>query len=440
MTDLAAPSARVIDTGEPEISTLWTPELVRVALLEHETGSFELSSQLADWLRRDDRVFTSLDSRVLGVLGLPFAIDESDETTTKALKKASQKLARQIKGWWYRCVPEATLADLQNWAILSGFAVGELAWSRDASDGLIYPKLHVHHLQHVSSNPREKRLELRTISGMIPITPGDGRWVLFAPSGAARPWMSGAIRPLSLPALLRQLTRRDWAQRSEVEGTGIRKAKSPSGAAFDKARAAFVAAIKKMGPRSILDLQGDFDFMIQLVDGNAVTGFEKLGAHCDTAITLTILGQNLTTQIEGGSHAAAGVHARVFRDRIESDVAMLSTVARDQILLPWCRYNIPGFDRAILPWPSWDATPPEDAQKSAQALLTLSQALAGLRAEGIDITPILERFELERTDDPAKDPANAPTEPKAPAPAGDPGEGAMLRRDRPARATYRRRR
>lgn len=433
MTDLiSSPPARVVDTGEPEITSVWNPETIRLALLEHETGQFELSGQLADFVRRDDRVYTSLDSRVLGVLGLPFAIDESDEADTKALKKASAKLARRIRGWWYRCIPEATLADLLNGAILSGFAVGELAWAR-GDDGLIYPRLHVHHVQHLQWNPVERRLELRTTSGLVPITPGDGRWVVFAPAGAARPWMAGAIRPLGLPVYLRQTTRRDWAQRSEVEGTGIRKAKSPVGKSKEE-RAQFIAQLKKMGARSILDLQGDFDFEIVVTDAAAQLGFEKLVAHCDTAITLAILGQNLTTQIEGGSHAAAGVHARVLRDRIESDVAMLSTVLRDQVLLPWCRYNLPDFDAAILPWPSWDAQPPDDQQQSAQALLTLSQALGGLRAQGIDTTPILERFELERLDE-AQDP-HAPADPQAPP---DPPGGSAARA-RPRRAAFLRRR
>ena len=443
MTQLASPPARAVDTGEPEISTSWTPDVIRAALLEHEMGMFSLSGQLADWLRRDDRVFTSLDSRVLGVLGLPFSIDESDEPETKAARKASAKLARRIRSWWFRCVPEAALADFLNAALLMGLSVGELAWSRSPRDGLIYPRLHVHHSQHVLWNPSLKRLELTTVAGPVAVTPGDGRWVVFAPAGGARPWMLGAIRPLSLPVLLRQLTRRDWSQRTEIEGTGIRKAKSPSSA--QKAdRDAFVNVIKRMGAKSILDLQGEYDFEIAVTDAAAALGFEKLIAHADTAITLALLGQNLTTQIEAGSHAAAGVHARVLRDRIESDVAMLATVAREQILLPWCRYNLPDFDEAILPWPSWDATPPDDQQKSAQALLTLSQAIGSLRREGIDTTPILERFELERIEDPKDLAPNDQPAPEPPAadPATDqvPAEGARAPRARTARSALGRRR
>jgi phage gp29-like protein len=419
LTLLTAPPAKVFDVGEPDVLTSWTPPLVDAALTEHERGDFAYSALLADAVRRDDRIFTSLDSRVLGVLGLPFAIDESDEATTQVAKKASRKLARQVKAWWTRCVPEAVLADLLLSAILCGFAVGELTWARSDRDGLLYPHLHVHSNQHVRWNPTTRALELLTQGGSTAITRGDGR---FAPSASARPWMSGAIRAIGIPFLVRQFARRDWVDRSEIEATGIRKASAKEGVKKEELDA-FVASIRRMGRKSVIALQNGYDFSIELTDGNAAITFEKLINHADTAITLAILGQNLTTQIEGGSFAAAGVHARVFQDRIESDVAMLSTVVREQIVRPWCLYNIPDFDEALLPWPSWDATPPGDKGKDAQALLTLSQALAGLKATGVDITPILERFELEVDDTKAPDAARdpVPADPKEEAKVSWPG-------------------
>ncbi len=443
MTELLpTPPATLIDAFDPDVQPTWSPPFVAAALLEHESGDFALSSLLADALRRDDRCFTSLDSRVLGLLGLPFAIDESDEAPTKALKKASQKLARQIRGWWHRCLPEATLADFGNAAITLGFSVGEMAWAR-GEDGFVYPRIVVHHGQHVRRNPTTKQLELLTTKGPIVITPGDGRWILFAPAGAARPWMGGAVRALAVPFLIRQFTRRDWADRSEIEGTGIRKAKGPV-AIDDKRFKDFVSQIRKMGRKSVIAFQDGWDFNIAVTDANAAILFEKLVAHADTAITLTILGQNLTTQIEGGSHAAASVHARVLRDRLESDVAMLSTVVRDQVLLPWCLYNIPGFDRRLLPWPRWDTTPPEDIGKKATAYVAIGQAIAGLRKEGIDITPLLELFGLEldeeaqKENDAARDPNAKPLDEDKDPEEGD-GVSGRAARVRASRGRRRRR-
>lgn len=438
MTDLiSSPPARAVDVAEPDVLPTWTPALVDVATSEHERGEFGFSALFSDAVRRDDRIFTSLDTRILGVLGFPFSLDESDTADTKRLRQASRALARRIRGWWYRVLPEAKLADALESSILMGFRVGELAWWR-ADDGLIYPDLKLHHGQNVRWNTTTQGLELMQRNGTpVPITPGDGRWVLFAPAGGDRPWKFGAVRALGIPYLIRQMTRRDWADRSEIEGTGIRKAKGPLAVgANDKRFTDFVSQIRRMGRKTVLALQEGWDFGIEVTDANAAILFEKLIAHSETAITLSILGQNLTTQIEGGSHAAATVHAKVLQSRLESDVAMLSVVCRDQILLPWCRYNLPNFDERTLPWPRWDAQPPEDKAKRAQALLAVSQAITGLRTAGVNIAPLLEQFELELEPnaDPNADP-NA-TDTKVPDAKDDEpatGDAAALRKHRASR-------
>lgn len=435
MTELlSTPPAVAVNVGEPDVLPAWTPALVDVAITEHERGEFGFSALLADALRRDDRIFTSLDTRILGVLGFPFQLDESDTADTKRLRTSSRTLARRMRGWWYRVLPEAKLADALESSILMGFRVGELSWSR-ADDGLIYPDLTLHHAQHVRWNPTARRLELLQRNGSpLPITPGDGRWVLFAPAGGARPWLYGSVRTLGIPYLIRQATRRDWADRSEIEGTGIRKAKGPATGAEDKRMTAFVAAIRKLGRKSVLALQEGWDFGIEVTDANAAVLFEKLIAHSETAITLSILGQNLTTQIEGGSHAAATVHAKVLQSRLESDVAMLSVVCRDQILLPWCRYNLPNFDERTLPWPRWDAMPPEDKAKRAQALLAVSQAITGLRAAGVNLTPVLEQFELELEPDADPNDTKVPDATDDADPnADDPRSAAAMRKHRARR-------
>ncbi len=373
----------------PSVWSEWSVSAVRSALLQHERGIFRLSGMLADHVQRDDRIFSTLGSRVLGVLGLPFRVEPSDRTSNRRLAK---KLAEDVGAWWHEAVPEATWAELLRWAHLMGFAIGELRWV-DEDGGGVLPSLYIHHPQFVRWNEDAQRYELETRSGVVPITPGDGRWVLFAPHGSTRPHMQSALRALAIPFLIRSFTRRDWARRSEIEGVGVRKAKVPKQAdprVVDK----FLFEVRALGAETTLRLPEGFDFEIAVADAAASLSFEKLLAHCDTAITLTLLGQNLTTQIEGGSFAAAGVHEAVQLVRIKSDVAMLSTVGRQQVVVPWAELTIPGFRRTMAPWPVFDATPPEELKDYANALQMLGQALPVLREAGIDIEPLLQRFEL----------------------------------------------
>lgn len=363
---------------------------MRNALVAHECGEFASSGILADALLRDDRIFATLDTRVLGVLGLPWVCEPSEATSNQ---RKAKTYADNVQSWFFQAMPEATWADVLRVQNRMGFAVGELTWARHSS-GEFRPKLHVHHSQFVSYRHDLGRFQLNTKKGLVDVTPGDGRWVLFAPNGQAAPWMNGTIRAVSIPYLVRTFARRDWARRSEVEGLGVRKAKIPANAdpkLVDK----FLRDVRNLGAETSIRLPEGFDFNIEAPAATAADGFSKLIGHCDMAITLAILGQNLTTEVTGGSYAAASVHARVQLDRLESDVSMLATTIHDQIIVPWGNYNFPDFDPDAAPWPRWDTRPPEDVQKNAQALLTLSQALSGLLNQGVDITPILERFDLQ---------------------------------------------
>lgn len=390
----------------PTVWSEWSVGAVRAALLQHERGIFRMSGMLADHVQRDDRIFSTLASRVLGVLGLPFRVEPSDQITNSRLAK---RLATTVEGWWHQQIPEATWAELLRWAHLMGFAIAEIVWALGA-DGKLLPSLYVHHPQFVRWNEDDQVYEVETRRGVLRVTPGDGRWVLFAPHGSTRPHMQSALRALAIPFLIRSFTRRDWARRSEIEGVGVRKAKVPKQAdprVVDK----FLSEVRALGAETTLRLPEGFDFEIAVADAAASLSFEKLLGHCDTAITLTLLGQNLTTQIEGGSFAAAGVHANVQLVRIKSDVAMLGTTGRQQILLAWLRNNEPDAEPSAAPWPIFDATPPEDLAKYATALQSLGQALAPLIAAGIDVEPLLKRFELKRVERPEPAPAPAPAPP-----------------------------
>ncbi len=398
----------------PGVYTSWTVEAVRGALYAHESGDFSRSAMLVDHIWRDDRFYSTLQTRILAALTLPFKVDPPEGYEDNARAKA---LAKNVKGWWFDSIPEAVLGEVLKWEIPMGFAIGENVWKYDEEAGEIRLAEHkIHHPQFIRWSEQKKKFLLRTLDqGEIEVNPGDGRFVLWTSSASERPWMVGAVRALAIPFLIRTFNRRDWARRGEVESLGVRKAGVPADP-DDKVAAKFFAAVAKLGSETTLKLPPGYTFEIEAVDTGAATSFERLNAHCDTAITLTILGQNLTTQIEGGSYAAATVHARVQLDRITSDVAMLATIARNQIVVWWGRYNFANFKRALTPWPRYDATPAEDIQKVAQGFLTLGQALLSLDRFGVDVTPLLERFGLEKTKKTAQADTSTDGAPHSPGP------------------------
>lgn len=375
----------------PTTADTWTVKSMRVAMRAHQQGDFALSGALADFIRSDDRVFATLDSRTLGVLGLPFAVEAG---TSKRRRKDAEGLAAEVGESWFELVPEQTLAEAMDWTHIMGFAIAEASWGYDEStDRQVVTDLWVHHPSFTMWSGTHQAFRVFTGVEWETVTPGDGRWIVFSKK-RQRPWMAGALRALAVPTVLRGMVRVDWAGRAEFESTGIKKAKVPSEGTTEEEIRKFLAQVKALGARGVLRLPPGFDFDLARVDAAATQVFAQLVEHCEAAITLTLLGQNLTTQTEGGSYAAAGVHARVLLDRIKADVALLSTTLHNQLLKPWCLYNEARFESGIVPWPKWDPSPPEDVQKTSQAMLTLSQAVKGLREQNVDVTPLLEKYGL----------------------------------------------
>ena len=69
---------------------------------------------------------------------------------------------------------------------------------------------------------------------------------------------------------------------------------------------------------------------------------------------ISIAGQNLTTEVSGGSYAAATVHDFIRRDYIEHDEQVLSTTLHNGPLKWWALFNF-GTDEA--PWLRWNTNP-----------------------------------------------------------------------------------
>jgi phage gp29-like protein len=116
---------------------------------------------------------------------------------------------------------------------------------------------------------------------------------------------------------------------------------------------------------------------------NTWQGFQALIAKADTAITLTLQWQNLTTEIKEGSNAAARVHADVKQTAIEFDDRTLSEAIGSQVARVWVAWNF-GAGRAV-PVTRHDTSVTEDHEASAKVLETLARAVQALALAGVQV-------------------------------------------------------
>jgi len=224
------------------------------------------------------------------------------------------------------------------------------------------------------------------------IAPGDGRWVMHIPAGGSRPWANGAWRSLSRLVLMKQYARQDWALHSEVHGQPIKVGVGAEGST-DPQREQLAADLADLGRDTGMVLPPNWD--LKLVEAKASTWqmFQAQIEMANNAIAIRLAGQNLTTDVSGGSLAAAKVHQIIRSDFIRFDGEALSTTINEQSLAFWADYNFGNANLA--PWPQWATDPEEDQLAAATTRKTQADALAALRAVGVDIEPVLEEFNLQ---------------------------------------------
>lgn len=401
------PSAtRVVPVPAREPVSEWTEAAARSALLAHEKGDFSQSARLADSLGRDGRVAGDLGTRTkaLGArAGLPFTVEKSDEGD----QRRAETIADRIKRRWWRTIPDATLTTTLKDAVLLGASIGYLSWTPVTSPYFEWvPRLHWLPPHNLRFDEWVDGWSYMTTTGFEKVTPGDGRWFLHEPNGP-RTWMGGAIRALGLPHVAVGHANTDWNRFNEKHGLPILQVEEPYHANDEVEQGGgtthadqFYAQFSQLGGEGVLRLpQGDRDGetgwkakWMELVATVWKTFPERL-KDLGSLSRLILLGQDDTSASPMGGDGE-GSRSRVKIEYLASDCEPLATTIRDQIWMPWGRYNIPNWSDELAAWGRWNTEPPVDRKARALMLESLAKALPLLATEGADVRAILKEFQI----------------------------------------------
>lgn len=365
---MARPDLTAQREPEQRLVTTWSPVAVRSALTQMQRGDFGPAGALADAVLADDRVQAALGTRVNGVLGLPLKFDPADDTT------AAAKAAQALDADWWEIANETVLSEWTAYALLLGACAAELVW--DTTGERAVPRLRVWHPSNLRRDPGTGGWSVQLQGGKrLPIEPGDGKWALLTPFGERRGGTRGLLRSLAIAWLSKSFAIGDWNRYSEVHGSAARVGRSPKGATISE-RELFRDDLARLASDSSIIVPDGWT--VELLEAKVGSGevFEKLISWADKAIAISVLGQNLTTDVEGGSLAAAEVHERVRYDLVQNDAEVIATTAHDHLVSWWSLYNFGA--RELAPWPAWDTAAPTDEVASATALGQRAQALLTL--------------------------------------------------------------
>lgn len=371
----------------------WTVESIKTALDEHERGYFFKSAQLASAMGRDERISGCIGTRVRALLsknGVGFELQPAEHNPQRA-----PAMADRVSAWWPKACSESTLGLILRDIIQIGPSISRVQYTLDS--GELIPKLVPWPMEHAYFTEHTGRYSVHTTSGTMEIDPEDPEWLVIEPTGQ-RPWMFGGVRASGLPFYLRTVTHRDWSRFCEKHGIPILAISEPDTDPSSAQKKAFYERLRKLGREAVLRLpqnKDGFGFDAKIIEptDTAWKAFDGFLSRLDTNIAVFYLGQNLTTEVQGGSFAAAQVHARVRQDYLDADAEVLSTALRE-VIKRWGRLNVSGWRDDLAPWPTWRTKAPEDQQVKAATLFSFSQALEKLLAKGVqvDVAALAEAY------------------------------------------------
>ena len=348
-------------------------------------GNLALAADLCHAFMADGRVQSALMQRIGGMLSLDLEFEPG-------LKRSARVLSA-IQDDFFEAFHESDLFQLYAWGLLLGVGLGQITWQTSAR-GRLLPKIKVWNPRWLSFDFERDRWRVLTNSGdYVDIVPGDGQWILYTPKSSRAPWQHGLWRALNTPFFVKADGALDWARYNEVYGSPIRSFTGGQGISQRQLDIIASDLDTAKGFTSIALPQGS-EFHLVEATGSTWDTFRESLQWASTEISIAILGQNLTTEVNDGSYAAARTHRDVESMLIAFDAQVESTLLHDQLLRWWTIYNF--GDAALTPWPKRDTKEPEDLTAKADLWRTLGEAALNLKAVGvhIDINALAETFGL----------------------------------------------
>lgn len=398
-------------TRIPRSQSRWYQDQVEAAEREADNGNLERMGTLCRAVRSDGKIAGVLATRTDGLVRLPRRF--SGPANAVSLLEATPSSPRSV---FDEMCPSAELALIAGDGILAGVGVGELV----PVEGRDHPVLVRHDPSFLRYRWAENRWYFSSIAGELPITPGDGRWVLHIPGGRVAPWQHGLWRALGRTWIRKQhaqLYKDSWEAKL---ANPARVAVSPAGAGEEQ-KQAWWRKVMAWGVNTVFGVGPGYDVKLVESNGRGYECFLKTIAISDEEATIALAGQLVTTT--GGSGFVNGDMFRaISSDLIQCTADALAHTVNTQILPAWM-YELFGEESLDdLVSMCWDTTPPKDQASQASALVatanaikTLNEALSSSDVE-VDIEQMCTRFgvPVKKRTQPQATPANDVEEDDAP--------------------------
>lgn len=376
------PTALEEDTRS-RIAPAWDADMIRFAERQAESGNLALPAALCAEMMKDDRVAQALRVRARSIISQAPEWEAGTGGARTALG-AARKLVTQED--WFAMAPSAELGALHGWGLMLGVGFAQKLWGTAPASGRWVPMLDVWNPRGFRYDHDTKRWTVR-ISGGTHVDATAEQFVIYTPFGAKSPAARGAWTSVARWWLLKQYAVSDWMkQGQQARGSTVLKPPPPgtsggrtAGEELDVGavrarRKELIREIQQRAEDRLMFLPPGWDMQLVQMEASTHATYQAQIELADRGIAIAMNGQNLTSDVQGGSYAAAQVHRNVEQTLLAADTEALVDCLHDQLLVPWAAYNLrEGAGGA--PWPKWNTTPPRDLDLYSKNLTAYADAL-----------------------------------------------------------------
>ena len=351
----------------PISQTRWYLKDLESAEAAADTGDLSQAARIMRQARKDGIYSGVLSTRTGGLVRLPKRF-RGDPEITSALEKSDT----ETRGVFDELVPATELALLAADGLELGVGVAELV----PVVGRSFPILVRLDPEFLYYRWSENRWYYRSIAGTLPITPGDGRWVLHMPGGRIAPWQHGLWRAIGRAYIRKEhanLHKDNWESKL---ANSARVAVAPQGAS-EPQKESWFRAVMAWGVNTVFGLTPGYDVRLLESNGRGYQSFRTTIADQNEEMIIAVAGQTVTTD-GGAGFSNSDVHKSIRADLIKETADGLAYTVNTQVVPS---YVIDHFgEDALEPGAvvEWDVTPPKDRNSEAAAMSTVAQAMKAL--------------------------------------------------------------
>ena len=348
LTDLS-PHTRLVEYGALDASP---GDWFRVMQRADTGDTGAMIDLFADARDRDSHLDGVIRKRVQSMMGRPIVFRPADGLENdREANEIAQHVRRILlfESQQFRSM----LTHLMTGAAYS-YAVSPLRWTTNG-DGEAVPHLRWAHCNRFAFTSDTREIGFysgayRSSTGIGPLSKYPDCFVAHIPMGGRSdyPWRRGPVRSCIIPSFIKRNGLQFWMTLAERFGMPQPYAIVPpgidhDGESSDDTVAQVRAALKNLSRVwSMVVTEG---VKIESIpgSGNVSADVHKaLIEWAETTESISMLGQNLTTKVEGGSFAAAEAHRYVAGDIHLADATELGETITQQVIAPMVRYNWPG--------------------------------------------------------------------------------------------------